>query len=115
MIDFLRNNWKLILEAVVFVASVILFIVRKKPVKVVDTIKQMITQWLPGVVVAAENTNLKGENKMKYAVDLLYTLFASDYLTRDEFDNKYLAFIHSQIEAILSTPQKKGDTDGKKN
>ena len=48
-------------------------------------------------------------------VDLLYSLFASDYLTREEFDNKYLAFIHTQIEAILSTPQKKGDNDGKKN
>lgn len=110
--NFIKDNWKLILEIVVLIVSVVMFIVRKKPVKVVDTIKQSICTWLPGIVSAAEGSGLKGQDKLKYAIDLLYNVFVSDYLTRDEFDNKYLSFVTSQIEAILATPQKKGDLHG---
>lgn len=115
ILEFIKTYWREILDVVAFVGALILFIVKKKPVKVVDTIKQNICTWLPGVVCAAENTKLKGEAKMNFAIDLLFNLFASDYLTREEFDNKYLAFSKSQIEAILSTPKKKGENDGTKN
>ena len=109
VLNFIKENWKLILEIVVLLVSVVMFIIRKKPVKVVDTLKQTICAFLPGIITVAESSGLKGEDKLKYAIDLLYKVFVKDYLTREEFDNKYLSFVKSQIEAILSTPQKKGD------
>lgn len=115
ILDFIKTYWREILDVIALVIALVLFILKKKPIKVVDTIKQNICTWLPGVVCAAENTKLKGEAKMNFALDLLFNLFASDYLTREEFDNKYLAFSKSQIEAILSTPKKKGENDGTKN
>lgn len=108
VIEFLKSYWREILEILAVLASIIICCIKKKPVKVVDTIKQMICTWLPGVISAAESSGLKGEAKLEYAINFLYSVFAKDYLTRDEFDNKYLAFVKAEIEAILSTPQKKG-------
>lgn len=109
IIDFVRNYWKEILDVLILVISLVFFILRKKPVKVSDTLKQLISSWLPGVINAAEKTDLKGSLKLDYAVNMVYDIFCSDYITREEFDQRYLPFVKSQIEAILSTPKKKGD------
>ena len=54
MKQFILENWRLIVEVVLLVGSTVLFILRKKPVKVIDTLKETIVRLLPGLINLAE-------------------------------------------------------------
>lgn len=107
MKDFLIQNWKLILECAVLLVSVVMFLIRKKPVKVVDTLKEVIVRILPALIVLAENQEgLKGADKLHFVLDeLKKVLTGLGY--GDEILSQYLPFAAEQVEVILSTPQKK--------
>ena len=112
MKDFICSHWKELLEAFILVLSIILLVVKKKPVKVVDTLKEIICRLLPACLNQAENTELKGDAKRVFALELLKG--AAKEMGYD-LDPGYLEFATQQIEVILSTPQKKGVKNGKKN
>lgn len=109
IIEFIKIHYELIIKVAILVASVVFFIVKKRPIKLVDTLQETIVTWLPSILCNAEETGLKGEAKLNYAIDLIFSLFVKDYYSREEFDKRYLPFVKKQIEAILSTPQKKGE------
>lgn len=116
MIDFLRENWKLILEAVVLIASVILLIVKKKPVKVLEGVINLLNRYVVSAINEAEATGLKGSDKKKYCHDILIGFAAASLGFDQERTNRlYGEYVDVLIENILSTPQKKGDNDGTKN
>ena len=109
LIVFLQENWRLLLEASLVLVSTILFIVRKRPVKVVDTLKEIIVRVLPSLICAAERTDLKGSDKMKWLLDeLAKVLRELNY--GDDVIAQYLPFAMDQVELILSCPQKKGNS-----
>lgn len=106
MKEFLIDNWRIIAELVLLVGSTVLFIVRKKPVKVVDTLKATILRLLPVLINRAENTGLKNEAKLNACIDEL-VLILKELGYGDDIIVQYLAFAKVQVEAILSTPQAK--------
>ena len=105
VIEFIIENWRLIVEVVCAIIALVLFICRKKPVKVLDTVKECISRLLPYVIKEAEKTDLKGEDKMVFALQTLYALLKD--FGYEEVYNNYRDFAREQIELILSTPQKK--------
>lgn len=106
---FLRNNWKVIVEIVVLLTTIILWIIRKRPVQVVDTLKETIIRLLPYCIRMAESQP-KGE-KLAYCLTLLVQTLKDLGV---ELNDDYKAFAIEQVEIILSTPQKKGATSDEK-
>ena len=103
MINFLNEYWKVILDLVVLMATIILWIIRKKPVKVVDTLKEIVVRLLPWCINSAESAP-KGE-KLGVSLALLEeALKDMGY----ELTPELKEFASEQVEIILSTPQKKG-------
>lgn len=107
VINFIKENWRLIVEVVVLIASVVMFIVRKKPVKVVDTLKEIIVRILPALINLAEiQDGLKGEDKALFVLQKVKEALL-DLGYGDDVVNQYLPFASEQLEIILTTPQKK--------
>lgn len=102
IIDFLIDNWKTVVEIVVLLTTIILWIIRKRPVQVVDTLKGTILRLLPYCISQAENQP-KGE-KLSFCLSLLASTLAELGI---ELNDDYKAFATEQVEIILSTPQKK--------
>ena len=103
MKDFILNYWREILDVLAIVISIILLCIKKKPVQVVDTLKETIIRLLPYCINKAEGCP-KGE-KLAACLALLGELLSSMDLPFTETDKK---FATEQVEVILSTPQKKG-------
>lgn len=103
MIKFIQENWRLILEIALVIVSTVIFIVRKRPVRVVDTVKETICRLLPYCITLAEKAP-KGE-KLSQCLILLSQLLSDMGI---ELNDDYKAFALEQVEIILSTPQKKG-------
>lgn len=107
VIDFIKNYWFLILPSVEIFCTVLILLIRKKPVKVVDTLKEVIVRVLPSLICAAEKTGLKGSDKLNFLLqELAKVLKELNY--GDDVIAQYLPFAIEQVELILSTPQKKG-------
>lgn len=103
-IDFLKENYRLIIDGIAIIIAIILFIVRKKSLK--DISSYIFNYSLLGVL-AAEESGLKGKEKLAFAVKVV-----SDELLK-KFPNinvsSYKNLIVCCIEEILTTPQKKED------
>lgn len=103
---FLRQYWREILEILALLLSIVICCVRKKPVKVVDTIKEVIIRVLPAFIIKAEASDKKGADKLYYVLDLVKG-FLKEMSYGDDVISQYLPFAKEQVELILSTPQKK--------
>lgn len=101
--QFFVTYWRDILSVMVLFASLVLWIVRKKPVQVVDTMKETIVRLLPYCILKAESAP-KGE-KLSVCLALLKELLEQMGL---DLNSDYTKFASEQVEIILSTPQKKG-------
>lgn len=113
MIDFIVKNWRLIVELVLLLASIVLLIVKKKPLKLVDSVKTMIISYLPEVINRVEayckQRGFSSKDKLRMAVFIIQDYLVSNFgLTESELP-LYTDFIIGHIESILSTPQKKED------
>lgn len=107
-LNFIFTYWKDILTLLLFIISVVVFIVKKKPVKVIDTVKECITRLLPYCIYEAEKQEElkgKGEKKKIFALSVLYKLLQE--FGYEEVYDQYREYAAEQIEVILSTPQKK--------
>lgn len=106
-IDFVKNYWFLILPGIEIICTIFVLVLRKKPVKVVDTLKEVIVRVLPSLICAAEKTGLKGSDKLHLLLDELAKVL-KELNYGDDVIAQYLPFATEQVELILSTPQKKG-------
>ena len=106
ILEFLNSYWREILEVVVLLTTIILWIIRKKPVKVVDTLKEVIVRVLPALINSAELSGLSGPDKLSLVVNNL-AIVLKDLGYGDDLISQYLPFAKEQVELILSTPQKK--------
>lgn len=107
MINFLRENWRWMLEIALVICSAVVFILRKKPVKVVDTLKEIICRLLPGLIAEAEKSGKSGDFKKSLVISGLKILL-KEFGYQEEVIEQYMEFAGEQVEVILSTPQKKG-------
>lgn len=101
-VEFLIIYWREILEVVVIVASIVICCIKKKPVQVVDTVKETICRLLPYCISQAENEP-KGK-KLEFCISLLASTLEGLGIS---FNEDYTKFAIEQVEIILSTPQKK--------
>lgn len=107
MKDFFIENWRILVEGLLAIVSLTCLIFRRS-VKLTDSLKTLIVEWLPACISKAEASGYKGHEKLEYCIECLYVFLAKD-LSREEFDKRYRSYIELMIESILSTPQKKGD------
>lgn len=108
VINFCLENYRLILDLLSIVIVIVFFIIKKKPV---NSILEAIYQCALLAILDSEKTDLKGKEKLEYAVHLVNKWLGEKYPNLDL--NRYHYLIVNTIEIILSTPQKKGEQDGK--
>lgn len=108
--NFIFSHLEAILSVVTLIISVVVFIVRKKPVLVGDYIKTVILNKLPTFINYAENSNFKGDEKCSFALTFLFDELEKDgYGSYSYLLHTYYEFARKSLEDILSTPQKKED------
>ncbi len=116
MLDFIKENWRLIIDIISCIVVVVFFFIRKKPIKIVDSVKACIIDKLPEVINAVENykdvfdplRKLSGEEKLTMALSILKTYLVDELGLKEEDLPLYTSWLVQHIEDILSTPQKKG-------
>lgn len=104
--DFIVQYWQYFSVGIVLLLNILLFILKKKPVLVQDSLKQVLLTLLPGFIAGAEKAIGAGSGETKLAL----VLNAVDEWLRNNgftFTPELRSFIHQSIENILSTPQKK--------
>ena len=102
MIEFIRIYWREIIDVAALILSIVLLCIKKKPVQVVDTVKETILRLLPYCINSSEVCP-RGE-KLNNCLALLSTVLSDLGIT---FTDDYKKFATEQVEIILSTPQKK--------
>lgn len=102
MLEFLQNYWREIIDVAAIILSIVLLCIRKKPVQVVDTVKETILRLLPHCINSSES--LPRGQKLSNCLALLSTVLADLGI---DFSDDYRRFAAEQVEIILSTPQKK--------
>ena len=106
--DLLIQNYNLIIDIVLVIVATVIMCIKKKPVKVVDSAKEIVLKLLPGLINSVEQSDLKGANKKDKVLLLLHECLVDLGYSQDciaLLDD----FAKDQIEVILSTPQKKGN------
>lgn len=103
--SLIKANWELITGIICLIISVIVSIIRKRPVN--DIFSYLYPFCIEAVSTVEKSSILGADQKLNagisYVVERLRVTFPG---IRAE---KYLEIIASIIEAILSTPQKKGE------
>lgn len=110
MKEFFINYWREIIWILSAVISLVCLFIRKKPVKVVDTVREVIIRLLPYCISQAEKLiNATGADKKEYALSLLWKLLSEIVsVSSEDLSSMYSEFASDEVEVILSTPQKKG-------
>ena len=103
--DFILSHFESILSVLTLIISVVIFIIRKKPVNGLSDLIQMHCSI--GVKLAEKQSDLKGKDKLNYAVNYVNGRLLKLYPDLDV--DKYRSYIIYVIEDFLSTPQKKED------
>lgn len=103
-IKFLLENYRFIIDAIAIFIGIILLIVRKRPV---SDILSFIYINSVEAVKAAEDTGLKDQLKLEYAIRLVKEALIKNYPGLGSF--QYTKLITTVIEDILTTPKKKED------
>lgn len=107
IVDFIVSHWSYISFAILFVIEIIIFVIKKKPVQVYDTMKQVIVCMLPGLIKLVESefpSGGHGSEKKELVLKHVEDLFKENDFT---FTSSYRSFTEKMIEDILSTPSKK--------
>lgn len=112
MIDFLIQYWPYFGVAIVELISLMVFIVvyRKRGISV-DTIRLMIDEKIPYFINLAEASGVPGVEKLGFVIVACLKLVKKYVSNADE--GYWISYIKEQVEACLSTPQKKGAFYGK--
>lgn len=107
--NFVVQHWQVILSVVLFVASLVVAIVRKKPINsylafLFDCCVQSIN--LVEKLCKLEAPELKGQDKLDLCVDYVLGCLKEAYPGIEA--SRYKSIVIKTIENILDTPQKKG-------
>lgn len=108
ILQFLQENYQLLIVALVAIIEVVVFFIRKKPsMNYDDHVKSLISEFVPSFVVLAELSGAKGSEKLSFVVSELMKKIKKYRTSKDE--DFWKEYIISKVEAVLSTPQKKGN------
>lgn len=102
--NWIFQNWRLVLEGVLLIASVVILIIKKKPINSIITAIYCASV---EAIKVAELSDYKGKDKLNYCVGIVNASLKHSF--PDLEVGTYYHLIVKTIEEILSTPQKKGD------
>lgn len=108
--NFIVNYWRLILEGVLVVFLFILQLIKKRPVAY--TYKDYISSalsLLPYWIKTAEQSFNDGSMKKSYVMEHAFKYVSTKVLMTELQQKECRDTISNIIEAILDTPQKKGE------
>lgn len=113
VINFILQNWRLIIEIITLIISIILFVLSKFK-KIGSSVSSeallYVYQNLPDLIAHVEVPG-HGAEKLKVVLQLALELLQKYFgrsLTEDEVSH-YSVVIKNNVEKILSTPTKKGE------
>lgn len=101
---FVFSHYEAILSVLTLIISVVVLILRKKPVNAIIT--DLYEACIIGVC-SVEKTDLKGADKLNKCIEVVNLIISKKYPNLDI--THYRRTIVSIIESILITPQKKED------
>ena len=110
MVDFILQWKDVIIYAFLVLLSIVqvFIVIFKKPVKTIDTLKEIICAVVPKAINLAENGVIFDNTSDKKSVARRLVL---TYLHEQGFDDEIIIqhtdFVDNFIELVLSTPQKK--------
>ena len=111
VVEFLKNNWKEVVQAFVTVVSLIatIVIMKKKGASLSDILNSVLGIQLPIWVASAENTGETGEKKKITVINCALNHIAKlmGRSLSEEETSFIVTKVSEQIEKILETPQKK--------
>ena len=110
--QFMLENWKEIAAVGIFILSSVIALVRarKKGMSFQEAISGILMEQLPLFISESETNGGTGEKKRVFVLNKALTYVSQKLgrpLTQVESDI-VISFVGKQIEAILTTPQKKG-------
>lgn len=108
MVDWLIENWKILVVVVLAIVEIIL-VICKKNFKLTDSKMREALLKIPGYIDEAESMMPEGhgEDKLKYVLSKILHYLEVEYGEWVYDDKTLVLTITEQIEAILNTPQKK--------
>lgn len=112
MKEFILNYWQYLVIILVDLIGLVFILLRKKQSITEASIKEMIADVVPGYINLAEASGSTGRTKLCLVVDLVLKRIQK-YISKSD-EQFWISYIHDVIEAILSTPQKKGDSHEEK-
>ena len=90
--------------------SVVFFVIKKKPTKIIDTVQEHILKSLVYLIGVAEKEYGAGNGDIKFDF-VMDTLMETLHKCYPDIDvQRYYNFAEQYLEYILETPQKKGET-----
>ena len=104
--DFIVENWQIIASVILIITSFILTLVKKKPIKIIDSYIGILYRSCISAVEYVENLKdgSSSSAKLMKAVDYVIDQFQAYPNFKDRL---LISDIISVIEEILETPQKK--------
>lgn len=109
MINFIESHLDLVLLLSVGVIELVFVVIsffRKKRLNNEDFVTSRIDSILPGYINLAEASDCDGSTKLSFVVDCVLKNIKRFISKKDE--KHFISLIIEKTEAILSTPQKKG-------
>lgn len=106
IISWIVSHPETVASIVCAIITLVIWFIKKRPIKVVDTFKEKILLDLPTVIKEAEMVigPGNGEKKLQFVIDYFTWSFDQEGL---KLGDSYIRFIKAAVEQILSTPQKK--------
>jgi hypothetical protein len=110
VITFIVDHWRLIADVCAALFCLVMFLLRKRPIDVVDGLYSSLNKVVPGFITYAESKYGagKGTEKLDCVVDLAVAYINKLYPGLSDLSD-YIEYVKNQVEVILSTPQKKGE------
>lgn len=110
--EFLIHNWQLLASGVLFIIATVIGIIRmkKKGMTFQEILSGILMEQIPLWVSMAETDGGTGEQKRVEVLNKALNYCASKLgrqLSQAESD-MIISYVSEKIEAVLSTPQKKG-------
>ena len=106
MMKFILEYWRELLAIISVIASVLIWIIRKKPkLNEMDNILLKVLEILPNFIYEAELVFTSGEEKKACVLESVKRFVKSQFSVN--LPESYMTLISNYIERILSTPQKK--------
>lgn len=106
--DILKEYWKPIVGFIFFVVGFILQRTQKKPVKVVDTVREVIAVMAAYFIRIAEEKYGAGNGEIKeaYATELIVEYIQKQFSLSADDAKAYIPLIHCDIKSLFNNLKK---------